>query len=68
MCGKALEQNTMDKGIKKNSPLNKLQYYHVCNSGLPPCIGHDFYEGFVPRDCMYAIKYFIKKNGSELLF
>ena len=32
-------------GIKENSSLNCLQYYHVIN-GLPPDIAHDIFEGF----------------------
>lgn len=55
----ALRTNSMIKGIKTHSCLNKLLNYHVCNPGLPPCLAHDFFEGFVPRDVLYAIKYFI---------
>ncbi|XP_031339512.1 uncharacterized protein LOC116181630 [Photinus pyralis] len=43
------------KGIKHNSVLNDLNYYHVCNPGLPPCIAHDMFEGVVQRDLMLAI-------------
>lgn len=50
------------KGIKYESPLNKLNYFHVCNPGLPPCIAHDLFEGIVPYDLMYCIKYFVTKN------
>ena len=32
-------------GIKENSSLNCLQYYHIIN-GLPPDIAHDIFEGF----------------------
>lgn len=34
-------------GIKKNSPLNDLQYFHVTR-GLPPDIAHDLFIGIVP--------------------
>ena len=32
-------------GIKENSCLNELSYYHV-TSGLPPDLTHDLFEGF----------------------
>lgn len=34
-------------GLKKNSPLNELQYFHVC-WGSPSDIAHDICEGFGP--------------------
>nr|XP_054599285.1 uncharacterized protein LOC129163948 [Nothobranchius furzeri] len=36
-------------GIKFNSVFNSLKYFHVC-SGLPPCLGHDLFEGVVSGD------------------
>lgn len=56
----AEKSKTIVKGIKQNSPLNELKYFHVCNPGLPPCIAHDLFEGVVPYDLMYCIKYFVK--------
>lgn len=50
------------KGIKRDSPLNKLDYFHVCNPGLPPCIAHDLFEGIVSYDLMYCIKYFVTEG------
>lgn len=38
-------------GIKFNSVFNSLKYFHVC-SGLPPCLGHDLFEGVVSSDLM----------------
>lgn len=49
-------------GIKEDSYLNKLNYYHVCNPGLPPCIAHDLYEGIIPYDLHLILNYFIAKN------
>lgn len=49
------------RGIKSDSVLNKLKYYHVANPGLPPCLAHDMYEGVVQYDLMLSINYFIKK-------
>jgi len=50
------------KGIKHDSPLNKLNYFHICNPGLPPCIAHDLFEGIVSYDLIYCIKYFVKEG------
>ncbi|KAJ8668187.1 hypothetical protein QAD02_009850 [Eretmocerus hayati] len=47
-------------GIKMNSPLNSLKYFHVCNPGLPPCCGHDLFGGFVKEDLSNSTSYFIK--------
>ena len=37
-------------GIKSNSIFNELRYFHVVDPGLPPCIGHDLFEGVVKVD------------------
>ena len=31
----------MTYGIKRQSLLNSLKYYHVCDMGLPPDVMHD---------------------------
>lgn len=46
-------------GIKVNSPFNDLQYFHVCNPGLPPCIGHDLFEGVVQYDLGLYLNYVV---------
>lgn len=56
------------KGIKQNSPLNKLNHFYVCNPGLPPCIAHDLLEGIIPYDLMYFIKYFVKEGWFNYTF
>ncbi|KAJ8677982.1 hypothetical protein QAD02_013769 [Eretmocerus hayati] len=48
------------RGIKFNSAFNDLQEYHVSKPGLPPCIDHDLFEGFVPYDLWLCIEYFVK--------
>lgn len=45
-------------GIKSDSVLNRLLNFHVCNPGLPPCLAHDLFEGIIPYDLMYILKYF----------
>ena len=47
-------------GITKNSPLNDLHFFHVCQPGLPPCLGHDLFEGIVSYDVAIYLKYFIR--------
>ena len=50
------------KGIKFNSPFNSLKYFHVCAPGLPPCLGHDLFEGLVSYDLALYMKHFINKK------
>ena len=45
-------------GIKGNSQFNQLRHFHVCD-GLPPCLGHDLFEGVVSYDVMLYLKYMI---------
>lgn len=47
------------KGIKKASVLNKIPFFHVCNPGLAPCIGHDILEGVAKLDFALFLRYFI---------
>jgi hypothetical protein len=53
------------EGVKHNSPFNSLKYYHVCN-GLPPCLGHDLFEGIVQYDLAMALKDFIQAGWFSL--
>ena len=58
----------MVQGIKKNSPLNVIESFHVCNSGLLPCLAHDLFKGFIQKDLLYAIKYFISRQSFRIGF
>lgn len=51
---------TTFNGIKCNSKLNDLSYYHVSNPGLPPCLAHDLFEGVVQSDFMLIINKLVK--------
>ncbi|XP_058230692.1 uncharacterized protein LOC131343210 [Hemibagrus wyckioides] len=57
-----LKQSDVDdiKGIYCDSVFNSLNYFHVCQPGLPPCIGHDLFEGVVAYDLAIYLRYFIK--------
>ncbi|CAB4006554.1 Hypothetical predicted protein [Paramuricea clavata] len=52
--------NNYHDGIKFDSIFNELEYYHVCSPGLPPCLGHDLFEGVVHYDLALFIKYMVK--------
>jgi hypothetical protein len=52
----------IEQGIKKNSIFNKLKYYHVCQNGLPPCLGHDMFEGFIRHDVALYLWSLIQKG------
>lgn len=57
------------KGVKVNSVFNELKAFHLCQPGLPPCLGHDIFEGVLSYDLALYLKYFIKKrNGFHILF
>ena len=49
-------------GIKFPSIFNELNYFHTCQPGLPPCLGHDLFEGVLSRDLSLFIKHFVKVN------
>ena len=46
--------------IKFYSIFNKLKYYHVCSPSLPPCLGHDLFEGAVNYDLALYIHHMVK--------
>lgn len=47
-------------GIKFDSLFNELSSYHVCQPGLPPCLGHDLFEGVVSYDLALCIQHLVK--------
>lgn len=50
------------RGIKVNSIFNTLESFHVSQPGLPPCLGHDVFEGVLSYDLALYLKNFIKKK------
>lgn len=52
------DQNVID-GIKSDSCFNSLKSFHIC-SGLPPCLGHDLFEGVVANDLALYIEHLVK--------
>lgn len=56
----SLSNNAPLEGIKFESLFNQLNYFHVCQPGLPPCLGHDLFEGVVAYDLALYIKHFVK--------
>lgn len=57
-----LEVHEHYHGVKHRSCLNELKHFHICNPGLPPCIGHDLFEGVVAYDLMLCINWFVKNK------
>lgn len=51
----------MVQGVKFDSPFNSLKYFHVC-TGLPPCLGHDLFEGVVSNDLALYISHLVKQE------
>jgi hypothetical protein len=47
-------------GVKSDSVFNELIYFNICQPGLPPCLGHDLFEGVISFDLALFIKYFVK--------
>ena len=52
-------------GVKDDTPLNTLQYYHITN-GLPPDVAHDLLEGIVPYELALALCSFTEKGYFSL--
>jgi len=47
-------------GVVRASVFNNLKHYHVCLPGLPPCLGHDLFEGVVQFDLSLILKHLDK--------
>lgn len=50
------------QGVKFNSIFNEIENFNVVMPGLPPCLGHDIFEGVAKYDIPLIINYFIKNN------
>lgn len=61
-----LKNKNESHGIKFDSVFNQLSNYHVCSPGLPPCLGHDLFEGIVAFDLILYIQYFVTNNWFTL--
>ena len=57
------EDTPVVEGVKFNSVFNSLKYFNICQPGLPPCLGHDIFEGVLSYDVALYLKYFIKKKA-----
>ena len=49
-------------GIKGNCVFNQLKSFH-CVLQLPPCLGHDYYEGVWAADIQFYLDYLINKES-----
>ena len=48
-------------GIKGHCTFNQLESFHCINQ-MPPCLGHDVYEGSYSYDIQFCIDYIINKE------
>lgn len=53
-------QSSSSGGVKFDSVFNTLKYFHVCQPGLPPCLGHDLFEGIASFDLALYINHLVK--------
>ena len=49
------------RGIKGNCCFNRLESYH-CVVGMPPCLGHDWFEGVFAYDVQHLLDFMINKE------
>ena len=54
--------HTTTFGINRPSALNRLQYFHVCDFGLPPDLMNDVLEGYLPYLLKLMINHFKSKK------
>ena len=48
-------------GIKTHCIFNSLQAFH-CTRGMPPCLGHDFFEGIFSYDVQFLLDFILNKE------
>lgn len=53
------EHSNHSGGVKFDSVFNSLNMFHVCQPGLPPCLGHDLFEGVVASDLALCINHLV---------
>ncbi|KAJ8022794.1 hypothetical protein HOLleu_37787 [Holothuria leucospilota] len=59
-----LEESDSDhiEGFKFKSVFNSLVHFHVVFPGLPPCLGHDLFEGLVDYYLALFTDYFVQQK------
>ena len=53
-------------GVNRQTSLNSLSYFHVCELGLPPDIMHDVLEGYLPYTMKLMLHHAIRENFFSL--
>ena len=53
-------------GVNRDSVLNYLSYFHVCDSTLPPDLMHDVLEGYLPYTLKLMLAQFIDSRYFKL--
>ena len=54
-------------GLKKDSPFNQLQYFHVTD-GLAGDIAHDLFEGIIPEVVQLTVKHCVEQGYFTLQY
>lgn len=49
-------------GVKFDSIFIELKHFHVCQPGLPPCLGHDLFEGIVSTDLALYLNHLVSEE------
>lgn len=62
ICNIGADNLVSSRGIKFDSVFNRLDFYHVCQPGLPPCLGHDLFEGVLAYDLALCFRNLITKQ------
>ena len=53
-------------GVNRDSILNSLSDFHVCNSAMPPDLMHDVLEGYLPYTLKLMLAQFIHSKYFKL--
>ena len=51
-----------NSGTNSESPFNQSSFFHVYQPGLPPCLGHDLFEGIVSCDLSLLIGHLVEEK------
>lgn len=51
-----------ERRVKLDAAYNQLSHFHVCQPGLPPCLGHDLFEGVIAYDLPLYIRHLVEDN------
>jgi len=56
-------ETSKEYGINRNSILNQLSYFHVCDGSLLPDVMHDILEGVLQYEVKLMLRVVIEEEG-----